>query len=480
MLKWNPKKNECTRKPGWREKAAATAFSCIFIVSNFLSCWSTASGMLSVFFAHHFVLSRAASFVVQMTEAAHAGRKKSKAFFAALFISVFLSAVQFTNAAYTTPAFSSLAQSSLNSTYSVELLPDIRQKLSIQMKSTRNSVFGQLSDIESALPAETDSRQTMVDADTVLSRYEQRAKENYPDDYANDANYRTLVYILDLIEQGQQDAAEQAISTAIANLDAVKPRTSRARNLCTDIRADLAALQVALTGSSSTDTAIIRESISTMRSQMMQQTEDSALLSENCDTLIDAVMRAGLNVDYASLSELRTTAAEYTQLLSLSTALYDHIAQQPHLAAQIAQADALSDEEESWRQVKSLYTEAFGTLRAELAASPLEDKADFMSKIDHATEAFLSNQTLLSKFFVVINPFHNVSFAGSTFGSIAASFFGSLLHGLSSSVPAYLSCLLALALDLAADAAASAAAKIRRHSPERLSTFSNDDQTRAA
>ena len=456
----NQEMNTFTRRAGWREKSSATVFSVIFFVSSVLSWWSTGTGMLSVFFPGHIVLALAASFVVQMTEAAHAGRKKSAGFVAALVISVFLSSVELTDVAYTTPVLSSLAQSALNSVYSVELLPDIQQKLSSQMKNVRSSVFGQLDTIAAELDAapDADSSQSVVDRDAILAHYEQQS-DSYPADYMGDGNFRTLVSILDLIEQGQQDAAEQTISSAIANLDAVRGRTASHRRLYADIRTDLAALQISLASHDSTDTAVIRESISTLRSQMMQQTEDSDLITASCDDLIAAALRAGLSVDYANLSELRSNAVEYVQLLSLSTSINDHTAQQPHLAQQIAQAAALPDEEEAWQQIKTIYSSVFNGLRAELAASPLDGKADLLDKIDATTRKYLSSQTLLSKFFVVVNPMN---------------------AGLSASFPAWICLLLALALDLSATAAAAAAANIRRHSSERTLTFTDAEQTHAA
>lgn len=459
-MMWNQEMNTFTRRAGWREKSSATVFSVIFFVASALSWWSTGTGMLSVFFPGHIVLALTASFVVQMTEAAHAGRKKSAGFVAALVISVFLSSVQFTDVAYTTPVFSSLAQSALNSVYSVELLPDIQQKLSGQMKNVRSSVFGQLDAIAAELDAAPDagSSQSVVDRGAILAHYEQQS-DSYPADYMGDGNFRTLISVLDLIEQGQQNAAEQTIPSAIANLDAVRGRTASHRRLYADIRTDLAALQISLASHDSTDTAVIHESISTLRSQMMQQTEDSDLITASCDDLIAAALRAGLNADYANLSELRSNAVEYVQLLSLSTSINDRTAQQPHLAQQIAQAAALPDEEEVWQQIRTVYSSVFNNLRAELAASPLDGKADLLAKIDTTTKKYLSSQTLLSKFFVVANPMN---------------------ADLSASFPSWISILLALALDLSATAAATAAANIRRHSSERMLTFTDAEQTHAA
>lgn len=459
-MMWNQEMNPFTHRAGWREKSSATVFSIIFFVASALSWWSTGTGMLSVFFPGHTVLALTASFVVQLTEAAHAGRKKSASFIAALFISVFLSSVQFANVAYTTPVFSSLAQSALNSVYSVELLPDIQQKLSGQMKNVRSSVFGQLNAIAAELDAAPDSNgsQSVVNRDAVLAHYEQQS-DSYPADYTEDANFRTLISVLDLIEQGQQDAAEQTISSAIANLDTVRGRTVSHRRLYADIRTDLAALQISLTSHDSTDTAVIRGSISTLRSQMMQQMEDSDLITASCDELIAAALRAGLNADYANLSELRSNAVEYVQLLSLSTSINDRTARQPHLAQQIAQAAALPDEEEAWQQIRTIYSSVFNGLRAELAASPLDGKADLLDKIDTAAQKYLSSQTLLSKFFVVADPRN---------------------AGPSASFSAWISILLALALDLAATSAAAAAADIRRHSSEQMLTFTDAEQTHAA
>ena len=82
-----------------------------------------------------------------------------------------------------------------------------------------------------------------------------------------------------------------------------------------------------------------------------------------------------------------------------------------------------------------------------------------MAKIDTTTKKYLSSQTLLSKFFVVANPMN---------------------AGLSASFPAWISILLALALDLSATAAAAAAANIRRHSSERMLTFTDAEQAPAA
>ena len=336
----------------------------------------------------------------------------------------------------------------------------VNDKLSSQMKNVRSSVFGQLNAIAAELDAAPDagSSQSVVDRSAILAHYEQQS-DSYPNDYTGDANFRTLISVLDLIKQGQQDAAEQTISSAIANLDAVRGRTASHRRLYADIRTDLAALQISLTSHGSTDTAVIRESISTLRSQMMQQTEDSDLITASCDDLIAAALRAGLNADYANLSELRSNAVEYIQLLSLSTSINDRTAQQPHLAQQIAQASALPDEEEVWQQIRTVYRSVFNGLRAELAASPLDGKADLLAKIDTTTKKYLSSQTLLSKFFVVANPMN---------------------AGLSASFPAWISILLALALDLSATAAAAAAANIRRHSSERMLTFTDAEQAPAA
>ena len=316
---WNQEMNTFTRPAGWRGRSSATVFSVIFFVASALSWWSTGTGMFSVFFPGHIVLALTASFVVQLTEAAHAGRKKSAGFVVALVISVFLSSVQFTAVAYTKPVFSSLAESALNSVYSVELLPDIQQKLSSQMKNVRSSVFGQLNAIAAELDAAPDagSSQSVVDRSAILAHYEQQS-DSYPNDYTGDANFRTLISVLDLIKQGQQDAAEQTISSAIANLDAVRGRTASHRRLYADIRTDLAALQISLTSHGSTDTAVIRESISTLRSQMMQQTEDSDLITASCDDLIAAALR-------------KRTAQQCGRVYSASQP--QHLHQRPHCPA---------------------------------------------------------------------------------------------------------------------------------------------------
>lgn len=459
--------NNTRMAPGWRMDALLRVLTFIFVLASLMSAYSTGKGMVTTFFSKNALLAYAASAIIQLTEIVNAGKLHGKniaAFLIAFAISVSLSALQFVDAAYTIAKYSTLAQHALNEAYS-QMLPEIQSDAAEQMTTLRSSLFDDLDAIRQMVDrADTESGTAPgLDAASkaaILDAYQTRA-DSYPENYEQNAMYRNLVSILDMAENGQDPAAVvETIEHSLTNLEQMlqlakgKSRLSKLRQLYSDISVDLLAIRNTLAAQTSMSTGVIREKVQTLQAALLLQQVDLDAMTEAADTITEKAVALELDTNMDALADLRGSIQTYTRLVSLCDSLRSRQNGQTELTARLNATDALDDAEASWNEVRGIWSGELAALRAELAASPLETRGDWLKKIDTLSGTYLNCSGLIERFATIAgHPRQN---------------------GLRNVMPSFYGILLALILDISASASVFMAAELRRQRAQAQAVFPAD------
>ena len=433
-------------KPGMRTETRLWVLSFVFALASILSWYSTQKGMVTLFFVGQAGLAFLASAVVQITEIVFSGSRKSISFLLAFLVSVSLSSFQFVETAYPAGQFREAAETGVNRAYT-ELLPQLQTDSAAQLDDLRTTVFSELDALEAAADAEgaasSGNISTTTDAEALKSRFAQQ-QSRYPKGYEDDIMLQNLLTAAALLHSGDAQNARLLIEQSLGALDGLidMAATSKQKAFYRDIRTEYNALLVCLGVEENTGAAAVSAGAKAMRSALMQGTLDTAALRADADTLVAQTMAAELSIDTAKLAILRDSVLDYAALVELNTSLKAHQAEQPALAQRLAAAGAVEDDQQALEGVQTVWREELEGLRAEIAASALSNRDEFLTTVDKLIGTYLQTER----------------------NSIQTTW--AVLHikqvGIRNALPAIISIFLAALLDLAASASVKTAKELRR------------------
>lgn len=394
----------------WRQQAKLWVLQGILLVAAGISLFSTMEGFRTVFFPASAVLACAASLLVQGVELACAERFHL-AGCAAFLISVAFSAMSFIDIGTPTSVYMRQAVTTLSSSYTTQLLPDVQTDISSDM----NSLYSTISDELTALRTEAQTTQEQNAANKMLTQ----------EDYAlirsryNDAQKKQTEYFeLDQLIKFLQD---HDLEGAYALMDAIEQEEGSGSTL-KKLKADVRSLRIRLQALNADAATTAEETAHAIQLLLAQASVDTSALSEQTDKLITAALNAGLKTDPLPL---RDHLEHYLQLAELNRTISERVSTEAAFLESAEQAAAGPDADAAWQQVQALWSHELSSLRTALAGSVLSTRTKHMGTTDALTRQILEgDRTLVQKAITMLWYNHDLT-------SIAACILAVMLDGIS-------------------------------------------------
>lgn len=394
----------------WRQQAKLWVLQGILLVAAGISLFSTMEGFRTVFFPASAVLACAASLLVQGVELACAERFHL-AGCAAFLISVAFSAMSFIDIGTPTSVYMRQAVTTLSSSYTTQLLPDVQTDISSDM----NSLYSTISDELTALRTEAQTTQEQNAANKMLTQ----------EDYAlirsryNDAQKKQTEYFeLDQLIKFLQD---HDLEGAYALMDAIEQEEGSGSTL-KKLKADVRSLRIRLQALNADAATTAAETAHAIQLLLAQSSIDVDELSVQVNTLINAALNAALKTDPLPL---RDHLKAYGQLAKLNQTITKHVSAEAAFLENVEQATAGPDSDAAWQQAKALWSHELSTLRTALAGSVLSTRTSRMETIDALTRQILEgDRTLVQKAITMLWYNHDLT-------SFAACVLAFMLDGIS-------------------------------------------------
>lgn len=397
-------------KISWRQQAKLWVLQGILLVAAGISLVSTMSGFYTVFFPDSMALACAASLLVQCIELVCA-ECFHLAGCAAFLLSVAFSAMSFINIGTPTSVYMRHAVTTLSSSYTTQLLPDVQSAISSDM----GTLYTEISDELTALRTEAQATQEQNTASNMLTQ----------EDYTlircryNDAQKKQTEYLE--LEQLIAFLQDNDLERAYALMNAIQAEEGSGATL-KKLKADVQSLRIRLQALNADAATTTKETAHSIQLLLAQSSIDVSELSEQADTLITAALNAGLKTDPLPL---RDHLERYLQLAELNRTVSDHVSAEAALLESVEQAAADPDADAAWQQVQALWSHELSTLRTALAGSVLSTRTDHMETIDELTRQILEgDRTLVQKALTMLLYNHDLT-------SIAACVLAFMLDGIS-------------------------------------------------
>lgn len=394
----------------WRQHAKLWVLQGILLVAAGISLFSTMEGFHTVFFPTSAVIACAASLLVQGIELACAERF-NLAGCAAFLLSVAFSAMSFIDIGTPTSVYMRQAVTTLSSSYTTQLLPDIQADISSDM----NSLYTKISDEMTALRTEAQAMQeqntasnmlTEGDYDLIRSRYSEAQKKQ--------TEYFELDQLIGLLQNND-------FERAYALMDAIEAEEGSGATL-KKLKADVQSLRIRLQALNADAATTAEESAHAIQLLLAQASVDTSALSEQTDKLITAALNAGLKTDPLPL---RDHLERYLQLAELNRTISERVSTEAAFLENVEQAAAGPDADAAWQQVKELWSHELSSLRTALAGSVLSTRTKHMGTTDALTWQILEgDRTLVLKAITMLWYNHDLT-------SFAACVLAFMLDGIS-------------------------------------------------
>lgn len=394
----------------WRQHAKLWVLQGILLVAAGISLFSTMEGFHTVFFPTSAVIACAASLLVQGIELACAERF-NLAGCAAFLLSVAFSAMSFIDIGTPTSVYMRQAVTTLSSSYTTQLLPDIQADISSDM----NSLYTKISDEMTALRTEAQAMQeqntasnmlTEGDYDLIRSRYSEAQKKQ--------TEYFELDQLIGLLQNND-------FERAYALMDAIEAEEGSGATL-KKLKADVQSLRIRLQALNADAATTAEESAHAIQLLLAQASVDTSALSEQTDKLITAALNAGLKTDPLPL---RDHLERYLQLAELNRTITEHVSAEAAFLESAEQAAGDPDADAAWQQVKELWSHELSSLRTALAGSVLSTRTKHMGTTDALTWQILEgDRTLVQKAITMLWYNHDLT-------SFAACVLAFMLDGIS-------------------------------------------------
>lgn len=394
----------------WRQHAKLWVLQGILLVAAGISLFSTMEGFHTVFFPTSAVIACAASLLVQGIELACAERF-NLAGCAAFLLSVAFSAMSFIDIGTPTSVYMRQAVTTLSSSYTTQLLPDIQADISSDM----NSLYTKISDEMTALRTEAQAMQeqntasnmlTEGDYDLIRSRYSEAQKKQ--------TEYFELDQLIGLLQNND-------FERAYALMDAIEAEEGSGATL-KKLKADVQSLRIRLQALNADAATTAEESAHAIQLLLAQASVDTSALSEQTDKLITAALNAGLKTDPLPL---RDHLERYLQLAELNRTITERVSTEAAFLENVEQAAAGPDADAAWQQVKELWSHELSSLRTALAGSVLSTRTKHMGTTDALTWQILEgDRTLVLKAITMLWYNHDLT-------SFAACVLAFMLDGIS-------------------------------------------------
>lgn len=398
-------------KISWRQQAKLWVLQAILLVAAGISLVSTMSGFYTVFFPDSMALACAASLLVQGIELACAERFHL-AGCAAFLLSVAFSAMSFINIGTPTSVYMRHAVTTLSSSYTTQLLPDVQSAISSDM----GTLYTEISDELTALRTEAQATQEQNTANNMLTEADYSViRGRYNDVQKKQTEYFELQQLIELLQNND-------LERAYALMDAIEAEEGSGATL-KKLKADVQSLRIRLQALNADAATTAEESAHAIQLLLAQTSVDTSALSEQINKLITAALNAGLKTDPLPL---RDHLERYLQLAELNRTVSDHVSTEAAFLESAEQAAACPDADAAWQQVKELWSHELSSLRTALAGSVLSTRTDHMETIDNAlTRQILEgDRTLVQKAITMLWYNHDLT-------SIAACVLAFMLDGIS-------------------------------------------------
>lgn len=397
-------------KISWRQETKLWVLQGILLVAAGISLFSTMEGFHTVFFPTSAVIACAASLLVQGIELACAERFHL-AGCAAFLLSVAFSAMSFIDIGTPTSVYMRHAVTTLSSSYTTQLLPDIQADISSDM----NSLYTKISDEMTALRTEAQAMQEQNTASNMLTEGDYALiRSRYNDTQKKQTEYFELQQLIELLQNND-------FERAYALMDAIEQEEGSGATL-KKLKADVRSLRIRLQALNADAATIAEETAHAIQLLLAQASVDTSALSEQTDKLITAALNAGLKTDPLPL---RDHLERYLQLAELNRTISEHVSAEAAFLENVEQAAASPDADAAWQQVKALWSHELSSLRTALAGSVLSTRTKHMGTTDALTRQILEgDRTLVQKAITMLWYNHDLT-------SFAACVLAFMLDGIS-------------------------------------------------
>lgn len=394
----------------WRQHAKLWILQAILLVAAGISLFSTMEGFHTVFFPTSAVIACAASLLVQGIELACAERF-NLAGCAAFLLSVAFSAMSFINIGTPTSVYMRQAVTTLSSSYTTLLLPDIQADISSDM----NSLYTKISDEMTALRTEAQAMQEQNAASNMLTEADYALiRGRYNNAQKKQTEYFELQQLIELLQNND-------LERAYALMDAIEQEEGSGATL-KKLKADVQSLRIRLQALNADAATTAEETAHAIQLLLAQANVDASALSEQTDKLITAALNAGLKTDPLPL---RDHLERYLQLAELNRTISERVSTEAAFLESAEQAAGDPDADAAWQQVKELWSHELSSLRTALAGSVLSTRTKHMGTTDALTRQILEgDRTLVQKAITMLWYNHDLT-------SFAACVLAFMLDGIS-------------------------------------------------
>lgn len=394
----------------WRQHAKLWILQAILLVAAGISLFSTMEGFHTVFFPTSAVIACAASLLVQGIELACAERF-NLAGCAAFLLSVAFSAMSFINIGTPTSVYMRQAVTTLSSSYTTLLLPDIQADISSDM----NSLYTKISDEMTALRTEAQAMQEQNAASNMLTEADYALiRGRYNNAQKKQTEYFELQQLIELLQNND-------LERAYALMDAIEQEEGSGSTL-KKLKADVRSLRIRLQALNADAATTAEETAHAIQLLLAQANVDTSALSEQTDKLITAALNAGLKTDPLPL---RDHLERYLQLAELNRTISERVSTEAAFLESAEQAAGDPDADAAWQQVKELWSHELSSLRTALAGSVLSTRTKHMGTTDALTRQILEgDRTLVQKAITMLWYNHDLT-------SFAACVLAFMLDGIS-------------------------------------------------
>lgn len=369
-------------KISWRQQAKLWVLQGILLVAAGISLFSTMSGFYTVFFPS-MAGALLASLLVQGIELVCAERFHL-AGCAAFLLSVAFSAMSFINIGTPTSVYMRHAVTTLSSSYTTQLLPDVQSAISSDM----GTLYTEISDELTALRTEAQAMQEQNTANNMLTEEDYALiRSRYSNAQKKQTEYLELEQLIAFLQDND-------LERAYALMNAIQAEDGSGTTL-KKLKADVQSLRIRLQALNADAATTAEESAHAIQLLLAQSSIDVSELSEQADTLITAALNAELKTDPILL---RNHLKTYGQLAELNRTISEHVSAEAAFLKSVEETAAGPDADSAWQQVQELWSRELNSLRTDLAGSVLSTRTEHMQTIDDLTKQILEgDRTLVQK-----------------------------------------------------------------------------------